>query len=165
MLLDLGFCGLACVAQALLLNSRLRPAAPANDNDEAAPTNDSSPAFQPVWWIQASLAAVVVGGAVGWTLYVILGDTMGEVANWTTLGVVLGLAQAWVVRRVVAGAAWWVVANGVGTTGGWFLSGTLGLWGGPRNLVGLVIYAALTGAVMVWLVGRASPTLPPDDGR
>ena len=128
------------------------------------------------WWMVAS----VVGAALVGILAVVLGWVVGVVgrlvggaawgANWgpdwsadpggdvgfvvavAAGGTVLGVLQWLVLRRQVARAGWWVLASSVGWVMGGLASGITNTTAGWAVLG--IVYGAITGIVLVWLLRR-----------
>lgn len=75
------------------------------------------------WWIVATAAGFGIGWAVrdwqGWRLGQAFGDA-GYVVGWALAGLIIGCAQALVLRRFIAGARWLVVAQIVASIGWWY---------------------------------------------
>ena len=97
------------------------------------------------WWILASAG----GWIVGWGLIVsgiLISPESGitSIVTGSVIGLAVGLAQWFVLRRVVSRAGWWVLAS----TAAWIL-GLAGLLGG--TLVGAVV-GAVTGFMLDWLL-------------
>ena len=118
-----------------------------------------------IWWVLASL----VGGAVGFAVAgAVLGAVLEAVAAaggfamaaavvMAVAGASLGIAQWLVLRRQVSRAGWWVLASTVGLAVGVLFSVAAG-----------VIYAPITGGVLVWLlrqlaVKEIGPHRPPNN--
>lgn len=84
-------------------------------------------------WMLASLIGGVLGGAVwfaelaGAMVAVLRFPNHGlvpwliQVGGWCGYGLVLGIAQWWVLRRKVLRSGWWILANGMG----FLVAGTL----------------------------------------
>ena len=102
------------------------------------------------WWVVASIAAMAVVGVL-----VVALDEGAVVAGG---GLVVGVLQWLVLRRQVALAGWWVPASAVGWVVGGFVSGIVGdatgvSWIAAAGWAVLgVVYGAITGAVLVWLL-------------
>ncbi len=113
-------------------------------------------------WILVSAVAGAVGIAV---ILAALNDnerawsnTLLPMTAFTLLGVWLGAAQWLVLRRHVARAAWWVLVSAASL--GLTLAVLFGISAEGRELVSLllsgVIYGAITGAGMAWLLRDAN---------
>ena len=106
------------------------------------------------WWVWAS----TVGWAVGWAL-IVTGVVISPEARsyrlacgWSCVGVMLGIAQWLVLRRMVHYAGWWVLANAIGWAIG--LTGILG-----ATVVGAVV-GAVTGFALDFLLRYPRTELP-----
>jgi len=135
------------------------------------------------WWLLASPVGLVVTGlgVVGGMILIFsvrgpsgVEEAMGDVVGLGVFGAVtgtsLGIAQWLVLRRQVARAGWWVLVNtvyftvyfAVGRAVGKAVadldgSGALGIF------VGVAVYGAITGGVLVWLLRQPvteEPSLP-----
>ena len=98
------------------------------------------------WWVLASLSAVLCVAALVAAVPAFdpgLGVAFG--------GSVLGLLQWLVMRQHVARAGWWVLASTVGWVAGGFLSGAFEPGVAGWATIGIV-YGAISGAVLVWLL-------------
>ena len=102
------------------------------------------------WWVLASIVGFALGFVVGGPL----GSATTSRAVFTPVdvavqfllggagnGAPMGIAQWLVLRRQVGRAGWWVLASTVGLAVGAFFSVAAG-----------VIYAPITGGVLVWLL-------------
>ena len=98
-------------------------------------------------WVLATLAAVVVVGAVIFGVGLIDTD-VGWLVGVGAFGPAVGVTQSAVLRPQIARAGWWVLAS----TGAWAVSMPLGDIAGPPALG--AAYGAATGAVMVWLLRK-----------
>ena len=135
------------------------------------------------WWVLATalasaivgalIVAVGVGGGRNWNLTWSAdpGRVVVGLAGMGLFGAALGALQWLVLRRRIARAGWWVLAGGMGwITGaplgavlGGGLSGVLG-WSGSGAIdwaltwggVG-VVYGAIMGRVLVWLLRQPAP--------
>jgi hypothetical protein len=96
------------------------------------------------WWIPASAA----GWAAGYALLVAMFPPQATVLAGGALGVALGLAQWFVLRRRVARSWWWIVVS----TLGWAV-GLTGFLGAP--LVGSIA-GAVTGLALEPLLRYSS---------
>jgi serine/threonine-protein kinase len=117
------------------------------------------------WWV-----ANAVGWAVGFPLLAVVARNFvvpGDFVGWAVLGLAIGIAQWLVLRRLVNRAWWWVVANATGSSVGWAVGNSMGtaifgagsffrvgfaLYMGIIIVVGLAIWGAITGGVLVWLL-------------
>lgn len=107
-----------------------------------------------------ALGARLLGGADG-PLAGIDSADVGSVTGTILYGAVLGVLQWLVLRRWVARAGWWVLASGVGWVAAGLLSG-IDAEGGivGRTLIG-VVYGAITGVVLLWLLRQPPPSREP----
>lgn len=107
-------------------------------------------------WLRVSL----VGWVLGWLAYMGLSDVIlgfWGMPIWLQalpIFVIPGLLQWWILRRHVQRAAWWLAASAVSAL-------TFGaMWDGSTTASGLGVYiagaaaqGAVTGLVLLWLVG------------
>lgn len=111
-----------------------------------------------LWWVLASTVAWGMAGPVGVksgsSVDIIVAGYLGVALG----GIVTGVLQWLVLRRLVARAGWWVLASTVGWLVGGPVFGFMS-WavGGP--LGGLIswaalgaVYGAITGPVLIWLL-------------
>ena len=96
---------------------------------------------QPRRWIFASVA----GGAVGGSVAVVFGEMVSDAAGYywgfvfgaSSIGVSLGVAGWWVLRRDVSHAFWWILASTAGIL----------VAAGLSNVLGRVLHTLMSGVV------------------
>ena len=128
-----------------------------------------------LWWVLASAVGFVVGLIVGLILSATSSSLVGFAVGLAVFGASVGIAQWFVLRRHVSRAGWWVLASTVGyavTAAGVldaleaFGEAILGGGSSYEGLVlGLVLYGAITGGVLVWLlwdpdIVKEEPSIP-----
>jgi hypothetical protein len=105
-------------------------------------------------WVLATSIGWAVGGVVLLALIGSLGDTLGNVAGDTTLGLLVGIGQWLVLRQWLDKAGWWILAS----AGGWLLGASLLVLQGPlgENMGGLIatIGLGLIPGTLQWLLLR-----------
>ena len=142
---------------------------------------------QAAWWILATGVAAVFGELIRISVTGAVYDAMVEIdaAFLTSIalsilagGLLVGAAQWLILRRLVERAGWWIPASGLGLIAGWLLGAFVGsivaeyVLDSPNDLkafelvaelVGAIIYAAITGYALVRLL--QSRALDADDAR
>ena len=108
------------------------------------------------WWVVATAAGLGIGLALGAGLFGEATSIRPLVLRALVTGIVVGAAQWIVLRQFVAMASWWVPAVGLSWTAGWMVTRGAGVdlsrgWT-VFGATGALAFAALTGAVMVWLL-------------
>lgn len=113
-------------------------------------------------WVLAGILGWMTYGAIAGFMYTALearlGDMAAAIAGLCVLGVTVGVAQWFVLRRCMARTGWWVLASTAGTAIGAYWSARfelLDLYVGPRmELDALLAGAAFGGllGVLQWLV-------------
>jgi hypothetical protein len=125
-------------------------------------------------WVLASAVGGAIGGTVGGAVGALVGETLHGAVLGAFLGLSLGIAQWFVMQWQVSGSGWWVLV----TTAGiafvvavsfgeavelvwWLLLLPVALAApdfyfgpvvGENWIVALVVYGAITGTLLVWLL-------------
>jgi hypothetical protein len=123
-------------------------------------------------WVLASTVGWAMGVAVGAALALVVDEAQIFAMVFAMGGASVGIAQWLVLRRQVARAGWWVFANTVmGGALGWavdlvkvkFLEPAIGLEViglvfllPVFGVVALVVYGAITGGVLFWLLRQSA---------
>ena len=106
-------------------------------------------------WVLVSYIAGFAGSMFGALALAWLGDPLARIgAGWTLIlwgiqGLTIGLAQAYLLRRIASGWGWWIVATALGFALGAPLLEplrTTTLLGGGRTL-GYLVFGLISGAV------------------
>jgi hypothetical protein len=119
--------------------------------------------WTPVWIAATALgagsAALPIDFILAWAASSPVQAGLSPGAIYLSMGVCLGVAQWWVLRRSVARAEWWIVANLVGFSAGAVVLGIGSDWLGAEVwfnwLLALLLagsVSGLTGAALVWLL-------------
>jgi hypothetical protein len=116
--------------------------------------------FQPGRWVLVSIVGGSVGGAVALSMGEAVGDAssfeLAVTVGFTVIGAFVGIAQWIVLRRQLPRAGWWILAGSMGT------AGTMAAALAARETVGvsaalaLIIYGAITGSVLLWLLRQSA---------
>ncbi|MCH8876688.1 MAG: hypothetical protein IIA89_07665 [Chloroflexi bacterium] len=105
-----------------------------------------------LWWVLACTVGLTVAFAVAFAVTDAVSSAVAFAVTEAVVGAVVGasvgIAQWLVLRRQVSRPGWWVLASIMGLAVAFALSGAFALGGA----LGLVVYGAITGAVMVWLL-------------
>ena len=110
------------------------------------------------WWVLASIVGLAVGfGVCAAVLFADdfaddVGFAMAGAVAGTVIGASLGIAQWLVLRRHVARAGWWVLASAVGVATFETVDFAMSFDPGGAFIVGVAVYGAITGGVLVWLL-------------
>ena len=111
------------------------------------------------WWVLSSALSFAMGAALGFLasgLLEVLGTPTGAFLIIVASGPVVGTAQWVVLRRQVYRAGWWILATSLAWGLGWsieLLTGSLAF------VASGIVVAAITGAVLVWLLRRPAPSV------
>lgn len=135
------------IAQALVLKSHLqkqRPALPFNG-------------FQ---WVITSTVSAALAYSVGWSIYRILPNDTGTLANHTLFGFAIGVAQWLLLRHMSRRAGWWIVAHLIAIDLSWLLAVPLTRTWTPSIVIGALCYAPITGTAIVWLLSQPHQPQP-----
>lgn len=89
-------------------------------------------------------------------------EALASVEGLAVLGVAVGIAQWFILRRRVSQAGWWALASTVGfaVSRAVTLAAPGGLEGIFAWILGLALYGAITGGVLVWLLRQSVPKEP-----
>jgi hypothetical protein len=101
-------------------------------------------------WVLASIVASAVVGVVVFGVGVVNAD-VGWIGGAGLFGTAVGVLQWLILRQQVARAGWWVLASTVG----WVAGGPAGAFLGWPALG--VVYGAITGIALVWLLRQRPP--------
>ena len=118
-----------------------------------------------LWWVLASTVGIIVSLIVGLILSAASSNLLETAMLFAATGASVGIAQWLVLRKRVSRAGWWVLASTVGfavvapgaldaleTFGIGILGGGSSSPGYAGFVLGLALYGAITGGVMVWLL-------------
>ena len=113
------------------------------------------------WWILANGLGLVVVVPLNTALPGAMSEAAKAAVTGAMAGAIAGLLQYLILRQQVGRAWLWVVAGiagwAVGGGGAAVLRAITGLEEGTGEVIGAAAYAALTGAVIVWLLRQAAP--------
>ncbi|WP_218081688.1 hypothetical protein [Anthocerotibacter panamensis] len=115
--------------------------------------------------VVGSAVGTIAGGSIDKLVLTQTTDFAGEVVGRAVLGLVLGLAQGWVVRKQLPGVGWWALGCSVALAMGPFVDRNavllLGLLGEPvATFIRPAVSGAITGSLLVWLLYQSSTPSP-----
>jgi hypothetical protein len=108
------------------------------------------------WWVAVTGIGFAVGLAVGVGLIGTGTSAQALLARGLIAGLAIGLLQWLLLRQFVAMALWWIPAIGLAWAAGWLVTRAAGVdlsrgWA-VFGSTGALAFAALSGALMVWLL-------------
>lgn len=111
----------------------------------------------------------VVVTTLAWvpSLVIVVGLGVGEKLNFASsgaiIGMMMGIAQWFVIRRLVKRAEWWAIANTIGWTAGLALVDLLELfsWQVTGYLLAGLVSGSITGLFLLWLITQPVEEVEP----